>query len=92
MAEPRYLSGDDAAHNGGYDDLIDCDTCGTEFDRNEYRSNTCSTCEDTKLRGFECDCEIENNIFLMCEGHKRELEHIKNNPPRWAIKAKGIKQ
>ena len=53
MSEPMYLSGDDYAHNGGYEDLIDCDDCGTEFDRTEYKSDTCSACEDKEMEGIK---------------------------------------
>jgi hypothetical protein len=53
MSEPMYLSGDDYAHNGGYEELINCDECGTEFDRSEYRSDTCATCEDKEMEGIE---------------------------------------
>jgi hypothetical protein len=53
MSEPLYLSGDDYAHNGGYEDLINCDDCGTEFDRNEYRSDTCVNCENKEQEGIE---------------------------------------
>ena len=54
MSEPRYLSGDNYAHNGGYEELINCDDCGTEFDRTEYRSDTCATCEDRNIECKEC--------------------------------------
>lgn len=27
-----------------------CDKCGTEFDRNEYNSDTCVECEDEEVR------------------------------------------
>lgn len=46
MPEPRYLSGDTYALSGGYEELIDCDVCGKEFDRTEYRSDTCVNCEN----------------------------------------------
>ena len=39
----------------------------------------------------ECDCKLEGNLFLMCDEHKRELELLKNNPPYWAIRARGGK-
>jgi hypothetical protein len=50
MSEPRYLFGDDYAYNGGYEELINCDTCAVEFDRVEYRSDTCSDCEDEIIK------------------------------------------
>ena len=50
VSEPRYLFGDDYAYNGGYEELIDCDTCGKMFDRVEYRSDTCSDCEDKIIK------------------------------------------
>jgi hypothetical protein len=53
MSEPRYLSGDDYAQNGGYEDIINCDECGVEFDRTEYKSDTCSACEDKEMEGIE---------------------------------------
>jgi hypothetical protein len=46
MPEPRYLSGDTYALSGGYEELIDCDVCVKEFDRTEYRSDTCVNCEN----------------------------------------------
>lgn len=46
MSEPMYLSGDTYALTGGYDEIIDCDVCGEEFNRSEYHSDTCSKCED----------------------------------------------
>ena len=46
MSEPRYLSGDSYALTGGYDEIINCDVCNKEFDRIEYRSDTCVECED----------------------------------------------
>ena len=50
MYEPRYLSGDEYALNGGYEDLIDCNECGVMFDRVEYQSDTCSDCEDKRVK------------------------------------------
>jgi hypothetical protein len=50
MPEPRYLFGDDYAYNGGYEELIDCNLCGKMFDRVEYRSDTCSDCEDEIIK------------------------------------------
>jgi hypothetical protein len=46
MSEPRYLSGDEFALSGGYEELINCKECAVEFDQVEYRSETCSDCED----------------------------------------------
>ena len=46
MSEPRYLSGDEFALNGGYEDLVNCKECKAEYDRTEYQSDTCSDCED----------------------------------------------
>jgi hypothetical protein len=48
-----YLSGDDYAHNGYELDLINCDECGTEFDYAQYKSETCSACEDKEQEGIE---------------------------------------
>ena len=53
MSEPRYLSGDDYALNGGYEELINCNKCGTEFDRTQYKSETCSACEDKEMEGIK---------------------------------------
>ena len=50
MSEPRYLSGDEYALNGGYEELIDCNECGVMFDRVEYQSDTCSDCEDEIIK------------------------------------------
>jgi hypothetical protein len=36
----------------------------------------------------ECQCEIENDTFTLCEEHKLELENLKKNPPLWAIRAR----
>jgi hypothetical protein len=49
MPEPRYLFGDDYAYNGGYEELINCKECGVMYDRVEYRSDTCSDCEDKMI-------------------------------------------
>jgi hypothetical protein len=49
MPEPRYLMGDEYALNGGYEELINCKECGIMYDRIEYRSNTCSDCEDKMI-------------------------------------------
>jgi len=50
MAEPRYLEGDEYALNGGYEELVDCKECKKEFDQLEYRSDTCSECEDKQVK------------------------------------------
>jgi len=50
MPEPRYLSGDEYAHTGGYEDLVNCKECAVEYDRTEYRSDTCSDCEDKMIK------------------------------------------
>ena len=50
MSEPRYLFGDDYAYNGGYEELINCLVCSKEYDRVEYRSDTCSDCEDEIIK------------------------------------------
>ena len=50
MSEPRYLSGDEYAHTGGYEDLVNCKECKKEFDRVEYQSDTCSDCEDEIIK------------------------------------------
>lgn len=49
MPEPRYLFGDDYAYNGGYEELINCKECRAMYDRVEYRSDTCSDCEDKMI-------------------------------------------
>jgi DNA-directed RNA polymerase subunit RPC12/RpoP len=49
MSEPRYLSGDEFALNGGYEELVNCKECKAEFDQVEYRSDTCSECEDKRV-------------------------------------------
>ena len=46
MSDPRYLSGDEFALSGGYEELINCKECAVEYDRAEYQSDTCSDCED----------------------------------------------
>ena len=50
MSEPRYLMGDEYALTGGYEDLINCLVCSKEYDRVEYRSDTCSDCEDLIIK------------------------------------------
>ena len=50
MSEPRYLSGDEFALSGGYEELINCKECAVEYDRTEYQSDTCSDCEDKKVK------------------------------------------
>ena len=49
MVEPRYLSGDEFALNGGYEELVNCNECDVVFDQVEYRSDTCSECEDKRV-------------------------------------------
>ena len=49
MPEPRYLLGDDYALNEGYEERINCVICSKEYDRVEYRSDTCSDCEDKMI-------------------------------------------
>ncbi len=66
MAEPRYLSGDEYALTGGYEDLINCLVCSKEYDRVEYRSNTCSECEDKIIKR---EREQVSNVG-QCEGCK----------------------
>jgi hypothetical protein len=50
MSEPRYLEGDEYALTGGYEDLVNCKECKREYDRIEYRSDTCSDCEDLMIK------------------------------------------
>ena len=50
MSEPRYLMGDEAALDEYADELINCNKCKKEFDRIEYRSDTCSECEDKEVK------------------------------------------
>jgi hypothetical protein len=49
MPEPRYLSGDEFALSGGYEELINCNECDVMYDRAEYQSDTCSDCEDKRV-------------------------------------------
>ena len=49
MSEPRYLSGDEFALSGGYEELVNCNECNVVFDQVEYRSDTCSECEDKRV-------------------------------------------
>jgi hypothetical protein len=49
VSEPRYLSGDEFALSGGYEELINCKECAVEYDRTEYQSDTCSDCEDKRV-------------------------------------------
>ena len=49
MSEPRYLSGDEFALSGGYEELINCNECDVMYDQVEYRSETCSDCEDKRV-------------------------------------------
>ena len=50
MSEPRYLMGDEAALAEYADELINCNKCKKVFDRIEYRSDTCSECEDKEVK------------------------------------------
>ena len=50
VSEPRYLMGDEYALTGGYEELINCLVCSKEYDRVEYRSDTCSDCEDEMIK------------------------------------------
>ena len=50
MSEPRYLMGDEAALAEYADELINCNKCKKVFDRIEYRSDTCSDCEDLMIK------------------------------------------
>jgi len=50
VSEPRYLSGDEYALTGGYEELVDCKECEKEFDQVEYRSDTSSECEDKQVK------------------------------------------
>lgn len=43
MSEPNY--GIDPVFNSTYI-ANDCDVCGREFDYSEYKSDTCSSCDD----------------------------------------------
>jgi hypothetical protein len=49
VSEPRYLEGDEFALSGGYEELVNCKECAVEYDRTEYRSDTCSECEDKRV-------------------------------------------
>ena len=49
MSEPRYLEGDEFALSGGYEELVNCNECNVVFDQVEYRSETCSDCEDKRV-------------------------------------------
>ena len=50
MSEPRYLSGDEYAHNGVELDIVKCKECASEYDYAEYHSYTCSDCEDKIIK------------------------------------------
>ena len=50
MSEPRYLMGDEYALAEYADELINCNKCKKVFDRIEYRSDTCSKCEDLIIK------------------------------------------
>ena len=50
VSEPRYLMGDEAALAEYADELINCNKCKREFYRVEYRSDTCSDCEDLMIK------------------------------------------
>jgi hypothetical protein len=60
MSEPRYLFGDDYAYNGGYEELINCDTCAVEFDRVEYKSDTCVNCENERVKREKARASANN--------------------------------
>jgi hypothetical protein len=49
VSEPRYLSGDEFALSGAYEELINCNECDVMYDRVEYQSDTCSNCEDKRV-------------------------------------------
>jgi hypothetical protein len=60
VSEPAYLFGDDYAYNGGYEELIDCNICNKIFDRVEYRSDTCSDCEDEIIKREKARASANN--------------------------------
>ena len=64
--------------------IIFCDDCGMDKDIEQQLER-----EGEQVR--ECECKLEGNLFSMCDEHKRELATLKNNPPYWAIKARGGK-
>jgi DNA-directed RNA polymerase subunit RPC12/RpoP len=49
VSEPRYLSGDEYALNGVELDIVKCKECASEYDYAQYRSYTCSDCEDKMI-------------------------------------------
>ena len=49
MSEQRYLDGDEFALSGGNEELVNCKECSAVFDQVEYRSDTCSDCEDKSI-------------------------------------------
>jgi hypothetical protein len=70
--------GDEYALTGGYEELINCLVCSKEYDRVEYRSDTCSDCEDEMIKregksvskyeyidgdGDTITCDNCNNLF-----------------------------
>ena len=64
MSEPRYLMGDEYALTGGYEELINCLVCFKEYDRVEYRSNTCSDCEDEMIKRERARARVKSAIAI----------------------------
>ena len=46
MSEPRYLSGDEYALSGGYEECVNCNESALEYDLTESHSATCSEREE----------------------------------------------
>ena len=65
MPEPRYLMGDEYALNGAELDIVKCKECASEYDYAQYRSYTCSDCEDKQVNK-NCDCD---NLDQDVEGY-----------------------
>lgn len=67
-----------------------CEFCGCEFLWGHAcgESCLCDMCSECDKVKNECECQLENDYLTLCEGHKLELENLKNNPPLWAIRAR----
>ena len=73
MSEPRYLMGDEAALTEYADELINCNKCKKEFDRIEYRSDTCSECEDKEVKR-ESERESADTVWAQFQQQERGRE------------------
>ena len=70
MSEPRYLMGDEAALDEYADELINCNKCKKVFDRVEYRSDTCSECEDKEVKR-ERERESADTVWAQFQRQER---------------------